>query len=155
MKPVALTVLAVALACLSSHGQAQSANDADCRSGILPALAAGNFSGSLDCRRDDLKISKVGEIIADRHVFQIYDYRYRLAPACPECAIHGGQRIIIMNSGRYIGQYKPYGAHVAVEKTSLILSPSAKSDHRTAVNFAPIGPPRRIWFDGEELILFR
>ncbi|WP_311267201.1 hypothetical protein [Sphingobium sp. WCS2017Hpa-17] len=158
MRTLMLFCLFVGFSALPSQGRTQSATEKACRAGIFPALEKGRFSGSIDCRRDQLEIRKAGEIRSGSRAFQIYDYRYRLAPICPKCAIHGGQRIIILSAGRYIGQYKPDSAQVSVERNTLVLSPRSGAEEygkASAINFGPNGPPNRIQFDGEEMSLFR
>jgi len=91
------------------------------------------------------------------HTYSVYDYHYRLKPVCADCAVHGGQRIIFMEGGRYIGQYKPDSAHIAVIRGGLMLSPDPAFGFGSpvAVHFTALGPPQEVWFDGASLNLFR
>jgi hypothetical protein len=70
-----------------------------CMNGLVPALVAGGFSGSIDCQRDKLSVRSLGKVRAFGRTFSIYSNRYKLKPVCAECAVHGGQRIIFMEHG--------------------------------------------------------
>ena len=129
----------------------------DCLKGFGRILAVGRFSGSTNCRTDRLTIRKIGMVRKSGHTYSIYDYRYRLKPACSDCAVHGGQRIVFMEGGRYIGQYKPDNTQVAIIRGGLMLSPDPAFGFGppVAVHFTALGPPREVWFDGALLTLFR
>lgn len=127
-----------------------------CLHGLVPALVAGGFSGSTDCKRDELSLRFVGEVRSFGRTFRIYENRYRLKPACPECTIRGGQRIIFMERGRYVGQYKPDLANIIVRQERLFLGRTDLPDAKLiSVRFTPKGPTERHWDGREVLDLFR
>ena len=134
---VAVLTLFGSLAFVSAAG---SAATADCLNGLGPTLLADGFSGSLDCQNDQLSVQYIGEVEKFGLTFQIYAYQYRLKPVCPECAIHGGQRIIFMERGRYVGQYKPT---------------DSASGESVTVEFTRDGPPQQLWVDGEVMDFFK
>lgn len=142
---------------LVTGASAESRPATDCLKGLGPKLIAGGFTGSTDCRRDQILVGKVGELQAAGRTFAIYAYRYRLRPVCPECAVHGGQRILVMTSGQYAGQYGviDYRARVGVRASNLIVQPPtgdlAVSASLVVVRFTASGPPRRILFAGEPI----
>ena len=141
---------------LGIAGAADAAASAPCLNGLRPALAAGGFSGSIDCQNDKLSIRHVGAVQKFGRVFQVYAYRYQLQPACPNCAIHGGQRIIFMNGGRYVGQYKPDFVRVMIRHGDLLLVPTdSASGAPITVRFTPDGPPKRLLVDGEVVSFFK
>jgi hypothetical protein len=135
---------------------AENASAAECLKGLRPALVAGGFSGSVDCHRDQLSVRYVGQVIKFSRTFEIYSYRYRLKPVCPECAIHGGQRIVFMERGRYIGQYASDFVQVAIRSGNLILQRTDFPDPKPVeVRFTAKGPPKKLWDGGDVLAFFR
>ena len=128
-----------------------------CLDGLKPALLAGGFSGSTDCRNDELTVERVGEIRGGGQVLTVYDYRYQLRQICRDCAVHGGQRIIFTRAGRYIGQYKPDSAKLAIVGGDLVLTPDSASFDAgsVTVRLSRSGPPKKLWFDGQLLEFFR
>lgn len=151
-----LPVLGSLIVALAAFAGPSAASAAQCLDGFGPALVAGGFSGSVDCKNDELSLKHVGRVQEYGRTFQIYSYRYRLKPACPDCAVHGGHRIIFMEGGRYVGQYKSDFAEVAMKDNQLVLMRSDFSDAEpVAVRFTEDGPPKRVWDGGEVLLLFR
>lgn len=145
---VASMLLAMAPAALTHQDR--------CLNGLRPALVRGGFSGSVDCRNDRLWIRHVGQVQKFGRTFEIYANRYRLKPACPECAVHGGQRIIFMERGRYVGQYRLDFVRVAVRSGNLVFEPTdPKSGKLVEVVFTPNGPPAQIWAAGEVNSFFK
>jgi hypothetical protein len=137
-------------------GSATMAAPTQCMSGLGPALVAGGFSGSTDCKRDRLSLRFIGEVRKFGRTFRIYANRYRLKPPCPECAVHGGQRIIFMENGRYIGQYRADFTTVIVRNGNLILAQADVPDAKSVmVSFSAKGPARSQWDGGEVLEFFR
>ena len=132
---------------------------ASCLGSLGAVLAATEFSGSLDCVHDRLSTAHMGRTHAGAHSFDIYDYRYKLAPVCRDCAVHGGQRVIILRDGRYLGQYKPDGVKVRVVANQLQLTatdPAISGEGRTVtVRFTAAGPPTRVLVGGDVLELFK
>lgn len=130
----------------------------ECLEGLRPALIAGDFSGSVDCLHDRLSVRKIGTLSVRQHEFVVYDYRYRLASVCDDCAIRSGQRVLIFERGRYLGQYKPYKVRITVEKGRLFLWPVDKQNAPQApveVMASASGFPNEILVDGEVLSFFR
>jgi len=149
---------AVALAALCMFIAPATANAGTCLPHLRAILLAGGFSGSLDCHHDQLSAKRIGTLTTGQHRFTIYDYRYKLAPACPECAVHGGQRVIFMRDGRYLGQIKPDGVWLSIRKNRLILTPDPTfdpDDQPTVLRFSPNGPPSPIRAAGEWHEIFR
>lgn len=135
-----------------------AAHAEECLNGLKPALISGDFSGSVDCVNDQLSVRKIGALRIQEHQFVIYDYRYRLAPVCSNCAIHGGQRILIFDRGRYAGQYKPDGMRVTIRKDRLLFWPRTDGGSQRAaveVKITQDGFPEQIFFDGEFLTFFQ
>ncbi len=87
--------------------------------------------------------------------FDVYSYRYRLEPVCPECAIHGGHRILFIENGRYVGQYKPDFVQVTMRRGELVLVPNRSASESVIVEFTRAGPPEHLWVDGEVISFFR
>ncbi|MEO5597227.1 MAG: hypothetical protein ABIQ66_01270 [Novosphingobium sp.] len=127
-----------------------------CLSGLRSALLVGGFSGSTDCQQDRLSLAYVGRVQKFGRSFQIYSYRYSLKPICPECAVHGGQRIILMESGHYVGQYKPDFVRAAVRNGNLVLLPTGSVHGRPVIiAFTRNGPAKRLLVDGEIISFFK
>lgn len=143
----------------SSHALSRAQRGTDCLLGLAPALIAGSFSGSTDCKNDRLTIRKLGSVQRPGGRYIVYDYHYRLRPICPECAIHGGQRIVFMRNGRYLGQYGglPYTARATLRGDRLILTPDSEFGFGPSVTLrlTANGAPRRSWFNGEALEFHR
>jgi hypothetical protein len=147
---------AVCLAFALSAGAAFSANTTRavwCLGGLESALAIGGFSGSLDCRDDQISVKEVGVLSIGGHSYSVYDYRYRLAPT-PGGAVHGGQRVLVIDDHRrYVGQYALTLLHsLSVQKQSIIVEPAGQGGQ---ISFLPEGPPEKAYVDGEVLHLFR
>lgn len=148
-------ILCLSFGLLAFGGTASPAATTQCLNGLRPALMAGGFSGSVDCRHDLLKVRHVGKVRAFGRTFSVYSYRYQLAPVCRECAFHGGQRIIFMERGRYIGQYRSDFVRATIRHGSLVFMPEDASERPSTLKFTRRGPPDRFWADGEELSFFR
>ena len=147
------TLLLIATATVT--GVAANASPASCLGGLRLALVAGGFSGSTDCEQDRLSIRYVGEVESFGRSYKIYVNRYRLKPACPECAVHGGQRIIFMEHNRYLGQYKSDFADVTIRHGHLFIVKRGSPNPRRvqAVQFTFKGPPKSCW-DGNDVLTF-
>jgi len=76
-------------------------------------------------------------------------------------AAHGGQRVIIVRDGRYLGQYKPDLVGIGIAHGELILMPAAapglsrEFTRKIAVPFKADGPPWTVWVGGENLEFFK
>ena len=152
-----LALVTLALLTVPAPGAANGKQD--CLNGLRAMLTSGGFSGSIDCSRDRLTVRQVGTLGPAGHVVTVYDYRYRLAPICAECAVHGGQRILFFKRNRYIGQYKPDPLRLAVHHDRLVLIPEPWSGINrhpaVSVKVTREGPPREVLVDGDLLELFR
>ena len=139
---------------LAFAGAAAPSLATECLDALRPALLAGGFTGSVDCQKDQLSVRHVGQVQKFGRTFQIYAYRYRLKPVCPECAVRGGQRIIFMERGHYVGQYKLDFVQAAVQHGELLLIPTGP-EKPLKVQFTRDGPPNTLWVDGEVVSFFR
>jgi hypothetical protein len=127
-----------------------------CLSGLRSALLAGGFSGSTDCQQDRLSLAYVGRVQKFGRSFQIYSYQYSLRPVCPQCAVHGGQRVVLMEGGRYVGQYKPDFVRAAVRQGNLVLLPTNSVDGKPViVTFTRRGPTKRLLVYGQVISFFK
>ena len=130
----------------------------DCVHGLKEALVSGGFSGSVDCQNDKLSVRKIGTLHTQRHEYFIYDYQYKLARICKDCAVHGGQRVLIFFRGHYVGQYKPDGVNLMIKNNRLFLSPlneAAAQQGFTEIRITERGFPRKVLINGEVLDFFR
>lgn len=144
------------LGCLGFAGSARPAALDRFFNNLGPALVAGGFSGSTDCQHDKLSVRHVGAVQKFGRAFEVYDYQYGLQPACPHCALHGGQRLIFMNRGRYLGQYKPDFVRVVIRHDDLLLVPTdSVYGSPVKVRFTRNGPPKRLLVGGEAISFFR
>lgn len=150
-----LTVLLPLLLSLGFVGASNAASTARCLNGLGPALVAGDFSGSVDCQHDELSVWHVGHVREFGRTFEIYSYRYRLKPPCPECAVHGGHRIIFMKYGRYVGQYRSDFARVAIRDGHLAFLTDSPDAKWVTVEFTAKGPVKSQWDGGEVLSFVR
>ena len=141
---------AASLVLLSAEG---FATPDDCLLGLKPALVSGDFSGSVNCEEDQLSVRKVGDVRTKWDTFTVYSYHYKLKPVCPECAIHGGHRIIFVEQGVYVGQYKSDVASVSIENGSLVFD--ATYGGPVTVEFTANGPPDKLLVDGELINFFK
>jgi hypothetical protein len=144
---------------LALPGSGKASERGECLRGLASILTVGGFSGSVDCKHDQLTIRRVGSVADRGGQLVIYDYHYRLAPACSECSPHGGQRIIFIRDGRYLGQYKPDAARVAIVARNLVLTPTGQldPDHTQPISVSLAGgvPPPKVLVDGELLEFFQ
>lgn len=150
-----MRLLVAVLTLFGSLAFADSTAAAQCLNSLRSALIEGGFSGSLDCERDRISIKYIGEVQKFGRTFQVYDYRCRLQPVCPDCAIHGGQRIIFLERGRYVGQYKPNLVRVITRHGELVLVPTRSDFGPAIVSFTQDGPPKQLWVDGDVINFFR
>jgi hypothetical protein len=130
----------------------------DCLQGLKESLVSGGFSGSVDCQNDKLSMRKIGTIHTQRNDYSIYDYKYRLARICKDCADHGGQRILIFSRRQYVGQYKPDGVNLTIRNNRLFFSSANKSAAQqglTEIRITQRGFPRKVLIDGEFFSFFR
>ncbi|WP_427966982.1 hypothetical protein, partial [Altererythrobacter sp.] len=95
----------------------------------------------------------VGQVRAFGRTFSIYANRYKLKPVCPECAIHGGQRIIFMERGHYLGQYRADFSDVSIRDGRLFLQAHLPHSKPIEVKFTAKGPPQQ-QRDGDEVLQF-
>lgn len=146
------------LALILAVASSQTPPPETCLGPLGRVLSVATFSGSLDCAHDKLSAVHKGGIRAGAHRFDVYDYRYQLAPACADCAARGGQRVILLRDGAYFGQYKPDRVEVRVAGNAMRLTPipdGGGAARAVTVRFGRSGPPKSIRVDGEALDLFR
>ena len=110
-----------------------------------PCLAAERASkGAIFCS-PDVSFTLAGRTTGGK--YSIYDYRYRFLPH-PGGAMHGGQRLIVFEGARYVGNYmlQPK-VSVAVRGTQVVL----KGDEDGAAVQLDFSrkPPSRILVNGE------
>ena len=119
---------------LASHGQSAPCHTAERASHDVVACSPKNVSFVLVGRTTGSKYS-------------IYDYRYRFLPH-PGGVMHGGQRLIVFQGKRYVGNYMlPPKVSIAVSGTRVILK---GDDDREAVRLDfSRRPPNRILVNGE------
>lgn len=135
-----------------------SAEAAPCLGELKRALIAGGFSGSVDCAHDRLSVREIGRVHIRERRFIVYDYTYKLRPVCDGCAVHGGQRILIFDRRRYLGQYKTDFARVSLDGDKIIFRPSLKLGSRVQTYVVRVtyrGVPKRVFADGEMVSFFR
>ncbi|MEB3415871.1 hypothetical protein VCJ71_07310 [Alteriqipengyuania sp. WL0013] len=145
----------VAVLSFGLGGDAKGTDPSACLGNIREALVSSGFSGSVDCEMDDISLVYVGQVKAADHLFRICEHRYRLRPACPECAVHGGRRFLFLSNGRYLGQYRSDFVNAHIEDGILVFVPDDLASARTEVVFTRDGPPAEILVDGEVVRLFR
>lgn len=121
-------------------GTSAVAVSSQCMIGLVPALKAGGYSGSTDCERDNLVVNYVGQVQQFGRTFSTYANRYTLRPICIECAIHGGQRIIFMERGEYLGQYRADFSGASIRDGRLFLRAHWPHSNPIEVKFPAKGP---------------
>jgi hypothetical protein len=148
-------------ASLLACGPVSRAQGGACLGGLKPILVAGGFTGSVNCQRDQLAVRRVGEVVSRGHRFTIWAYRYQLALMCPECAIHGGRRTLVLRDGKYLGQYQTNFDEARIARGALILTPvhppyaPGDSMRSVAVRFTAKGPSDLVHVGGEDLEFFK
>lgn len=118
-----------------------------CQAKMRKALGEGHFSGELICSRTNVTLVLAGQTSGNR--FSIYNYRYRFLPH-PGGVMHGGQRMLVFQHHRYIGQYvltSGYYTSVAVKGTHVILNTKERHE-RVVLDFSST-PPKEIFVNGE------
>lgn len=145
--------LAIATAILVAFTSFASDEDvsAECLSGMGQTLIAGGFSGGVFCSTEDATFNLAG--IAGGHA--VYDYRYGFMPQ-HGAVMHGGQRMVIVKDGRYVGQYSlspPPFADLSVRGSQVIIQ--LDQDRGRAVLDFSNGPPQQVLVDGYVVGLYR
>lgn len=114
-----------------------------------------SFSGSLVCSARDasFEFTLVGRTAGDR--FAIYDYRYRYLPPNGN-VMHGGQKIVIFQNGKYLGQYSlsppPYNT-LSVNGTSAVIH-GRNGPEIFEIDLSR-NPPSEAFVDGEIILFYR
>lgn len=125
----------------------------ECLLGLRESLIEGGFSGPLVCSKSDATFELVGRTSEDRYA--IYDYRYRYLPQNGN-VMHGGQKIIVFQDRRYVGQYSlsppPYES-ISVWSMRVIVH-SQDNKRLYYLDFTN-GPPREAFIDDEILSFYR
>lgn len=146
-------VLALLLSSAIPNAFATPPADADCLPKLRSALVAGGFTGPTDCSLAELSAKHIGSIHSGSSSFDVYDYRYRTKPE-PGLVPHGGQKIIVLRDGKYLGHYAlstpPY-QEISIEQNSVRIKVPA--DVGNTFTFSELGPPSRAWLNGENLDL--
>jgi len=142
---------AVAVFILSTQAGCDQRPSSGCLSGRSEALLTGNFSGPIVCSSEDATFVEIGTV-GD---YVLYDYRYRFMPE-HGAVMHGGQKVVIFNGARYVGQYalnpSPY-ATVGL-KGSRVLFQTEGDPGVSVMEFAH-GPPPQIFSGGHVSSLYR
>jgi hypothetical protein len=146
-------VVLVSLAAAWLTGPAAAKPTSDCLLGMRGSLVRGGFSGPLICSRRDATFVLVGQ--TSKSHYSVYDYRYRFLPRNGN-VMHGGQKIVVFQGARYIGQYPlsppPY-ASVAVYGGRVVVK-SRDGKDRYSLDFSN-GPQKKVFVDGEILTFYR
>ncbi|MBB5716458.1 hypothetical protein [Sphingomonas aerophila] len=139
-------VLWAAIGGLSATASASDETKPPCLAGMRPALVQAHFTGPIICSTKDASFVLVGR--TRRSGFRIYDYRYKFRPQHGNVT-HGGQRVVVVRGGIYVGQYllapPPYakvtvsGPYVSLQRLG---AAKVKLDFERE-------PPRQTLFDGE------
>src|SRR5579872_2696805 len=99
-----IPMLAFSLVLAASAVVWSGSAEADCLLKYREVLMSGGFSGLTDCDHNQIAVREVGTIAIHKHEYTVLDYRYKAAPT-PGGSVHGGQRVLIIDDGHYIGQY--------------------------------------------------
>jgi hypothetical protein len=154
--PALKKVLARLVVCTLISGCSSGAH-ADCFGLLGKALAAGGYSGGLDCADADIQIKKIGDIhVKGREFYQAFDLRYKTRPSDGRPP-HGGQRILFFDSGmQYIGQYSvgtPPALSFHVNGASLVANvPSAAGN---TIELNEKGLPGKVFLNQESVTLYK
>jgi hypothetical protein len=153
------SIYSVAFGLIAVVSVTSPASARDCLKGIRAALLSGRFSGSTDCLNDELIVRRLGQVRTPRATLTIYDYKYRLTPRCNDCAIHGGHRVIFMERGRYLGQFRSDFVNVSIRQGKLVLTPDGSlgspAGKGVTIKFTRRTRPRPALVNGEVLTFFR
>lgn len=148
---VSKTMIAAILFIGATLGGCQGGAANDCLSGRREALAAGGFSGLLECSGEDVALKFVGTTESG---YMIYDYRYRAMGAA---VMHGGQRLVIFRGSTYVGQYAlsppPYST-VSVLGAEVRVRSGEPSSESAVLDFSK-GVPSHALLDGHVVDLCR
>jgi hypothetical protein len=120
-----------------------------CLGRIGEALVAGGFSGPTDCQSADINLKKAGAIKERENIYDIYLLNYK-TKAQGDLISHGGQRIIVFQGEKYIGQYAlspPPFHRIMIVKKSIVIGGIKAADGNTVL-FTDVGPPQTAWIDG-------
>lgn len=137
----------------SSFHLAFGSTPAQCLAGMRKALVEGHFTGPLVCSRENSTFVLAGRTAGDK--FAIYDYRYRFRPSGAN-VMHGGQKILVFQGKRYIGQYAlsppPY-TFVTMNGTHVVLETRGTRE-KVSLDFSK-NPPREVLINGEVEVFYR
>ncbi|MBB5716448.1 hypothetical protein [Sphingomonas aerophila] len=138
-------VLWAAIVGLSATASASNETRPPCLAGLRPVLVQGHFTGPIVCS-EEASFILVGRTRSSG--FYIYDYRYKFRPEHGNVT-HGGQRLVVVHNGVYVGQYSlappPY-ATVTVSGPYVSLRRLGAA--KVKLDFTR-EPPRQMLFDGE------
>lgn len=138
---------------LFSLSPALSATPAPCLAGMRKALVEGRFTGPLVCSQENATFVLAGRTTGDK--FSVYDYRYRFRPPAGN-VMHGGQKVVVFQGARYIGQYAlsppPY-ATVSVSGAEVVLK-YEDGKGNASLEFSR-QPPKKVLVNGEVAVFLR
>lgn len=151
MRKAAVFLICVAAVWLM--GPAAAIPTSDCMAGLRTSLIEGDFSGPLVCSKVDATVVLVGHTREDK--YSIYDYRYRFLPE-DGSIMHGGQKIIVFQDSKYIGQYSlsppPYSTISICGSRVFVESRDGGGTYSLDLS---VRPPNEAFVDGEIIIFYR
>jgi len=125
---------------------------AACLAGLREALVEGQFTGPLVCSPSDATFVLVGRTAG--RGFSIYDYRYRYDPPGGSDVMHGGQKIVVFQGTRYVGQYALSPTYtVSVSGTRMVVQ-SQETRQRFLLDLSR-KPPGEVYIDGVRTTFYR
>ena len=100
LKLLALVMLnALAIPSYGSEPQ-----NSGCFQELSAPLAAGQYSGELDCKKISATLRKVGNITNKEKTFEVYNLVYKTLET-QGAPSRGGQKNLLLSNKNYIGQY--------------------------------------------------
>jgi hypothetical protein len=123
-----------------------------CPPGLRATLERGGFSGGIFCDPQNASFSLVGVAATPKAKYSVYDYRYRFLPEDGN-VWHGGQRMIIIRDGEYLGQFV-LDPPTTLKLSGMKLTLSKPNVETAAIDLAT-GVPTKIFFDGDVMSLQR
>ncbi len=121
---------------------------------VLPyvkILARDGFTGLTDCSQGTVDAHRVGEVVASGKHYAIIDYRYVTKPMVAGGVSHGGQRILVIESGEnfrggYVLGTPPFYTISIHGKSVYIDAPQSQGNE---IRFGDSGPPERVHLAGD------
>jgi hypothetical protein len=120
-------------------------------SGLRPALIAGGYSGSTDCKIVAFDIHRVLSKNGVNFPFSVYDLIYRTLPDFAGGQAHGGERLLIFKGQIYLGQYDldppPYSDPIIIGD-DILLKGSPRIDGNV-IHLTRKELPPKVWLQGD------